>query len=104
MLCGLAHKPYENVAVEDHILQFEVLLVLILVDEGSLEFTLLADIELLYLDLLRKVALPYDVQAMRKVQWQSKESSQLDEAYQTPKPMQSLCLLKYGVHCHHSNV
>ena len=55
LLYGLAHKPYENVAVEDHVFQLELLLVLVLVDEGSLKFTLLADVELLHLDLFREV-------------------------------------------------
>ena len=55
MLLGLAHEPYQHVAVEYHVLKLEFLFVFVLVDEGRLKFTFLSDIEFLDLDLLRKV-------------------------------------------------
>ena len=51
----LPYKPNKHMAVEDHVLKFKVLLVFILVDEGSLEFAFLAHIELLHLYLLGEV-------------------------------------------------
>ena len=55
MLPLLADKPYKDMAVEDHVFELEILLVLIFVDEGCLKFTLLSYIELLDLYLLGKV-------------------------------------------------
>ena len=52
MFCRLSHKPYEDMAVEDHVFEFEILFVAVLVNEGGLEFSLLSDIELLDFDLL----------------------------------------------------
>ena len=52
MFCGLSYKPYENVAVEDHVFKLEILLMLVLVNEGCLKLSLLSDMELLDLDLL----------------------------------------------------
>ena len=55
MFSPLSYKPYEHVAVKDHILELEVLFVVILVDECSLKFTLLSHVELLDLDLLSEI-------------------------------------------------
>ena len=52
MFYQLSYKPYEDVAVEDHIFELEFLLMLVLVDEGSLKLSLLSHIEFLHLDLL----------------------------------------------------
>ena len=52
MFCPLSHKPYKNVAVEYHVFELELLLVLVLVDEGCLKLSLLSYIEFLHLDLL----------------------------------------------------
>ena len=51
----LADKPYKHVMVKNHVFKLEILLVLILVDESSLKLSLLANIELLDLDLLCEV-------------------------------------------------
>ena len=55
MFFVLSYKPYENMAVEHHVFELEILLVLILVDECRLEFSLLSYIEFLDLDLLREI-------------------------------------------------
>ena len=55
MFCGLSYQPYDDMTVEYHILKFEILLVLILVDECCLEFALLSYIELLHFDLLGEI-------------------------------------------------
>ena len=55
MLLGLAHKPYQHMAVEYHVFKLEFLFVFVLVDEGCLKLAFLSDIEFLDLDLFGKV-------------------------------------------------
>ena len=55
MFSCLSHKPYENVAVKDHILEFKIFFVLVLVNECGLKFTFLSYIELLNFDLLCEI-------------------------------------------------
>ena len=55
MLYCLSYQPYKDMAVEDHVFQFELLFVLVLVDEGGLKFTFLPYVEFLNFDLLCKV-------------------------------------------------
>ena len=56
MLCNkdvrLSYQPNEYMTVKDHVFKFEILLVLVLVDEGSFKLSFLADIELFNLNLL----------------------------------------------------
>ena len=42
-------------AVKHHVFEFEILFVLVFMDEGCLELSFLAQVELLYLDLLREI-------------------------------------------------
>ena len=55
MFSALTYKPYEDMTVEDHVFEFEILFIFILMDEGCLKFTFLSYIELLHLDLLGEV-------------------------------------------------
>ena len=55
MFSALTYKPYEDVAVEDHVFKLEVLFVFVLVDECGLEFAFLSYVELLHLDLFGEV-------------------------------------------------
>ena len=53
MFYPLSHKPYENMAVKNHILELEILLMLILVNEGCFKFAFFSYVKLFNLDLLR---------------------------------------------------